>query len=51
MKIVQASLTSAVALFAATAATAQDMSFNRLCCANQVANGSPFTPDGFIPRL
>ncbi|UTH46294.1 dTDP-4-dehydrorhamnose 3,5-epimerase family protein (plasmid) [Loktanella salsilacus] len=24
---------------------------NRLCCAYQLTNGSPLSPDGFIPRL
>jgi hypothetical protein len=23
----------------------------RLCCANQLTNGSPLSPDGFTPRL
>ncbi len=27
------------------------LALTRLCCANQLTNGSPLSPDGFIPRL
>jgi hypothetical protein len=28
-----------------------DEAVERLCCANQLTNGSPLSPDGFTPRL
>jgi transposase len=32
-------------------AIAAFLSAGRLCCANQLTNGSPLSPDGFTPRL